>query len=145
MRLTESPQGRRTNYHQHQLEEEQINSRLQLRTIDSEKDFQSTQPFNQKTQQQRSFSPSEPKIRAPVWFKETNACALDISIPPPNKWWRRGKTDTERGKVLTRGQDRNVRSKIRWFTEFCNSHFISRFAAFFIVACTERSTANSCI
>ena len=38
----------------------------------------------------------------------------------------------------------NVRSKIRWFTEFCNSHYVSHFAAFFIDARTKRSVVESC-
>jgi hypothetical protein len=37
----------------------------------------------------------------------------------------------------------NVRSKIRWFTEFCNSHYLSHFAAFFIDARTKRSVVES--
>ena len=37
-----------------------------------------------------------------------------------------------------------VRSKLRWFTEFCNSQLISRFAAFFIVMVAEVSTAKRC-
>ena len=37
-----------------------------------------------------------------------------------------------------------MRSKIRWFTEFCNSHYVSHFAAFFIVARTKISVAKSC-
>jgi hypothetical protein len=36
-----------------------------------------------------------------------------------------------------------VRSKIRWFTEFCNSHYLSHFAAFFIDAGTKRSVVES--
>ena len=37
----------------------------------------------------------------------------------------------------------NVRSKIRWFTEFCDSHYLSHFAAFFIDARTKRSVVES--
>ena len=40
-------------------------------------------------------------------------------------------TDSE---VPLLAQRRHVRSKIRWFAEFCNSHHVSHFAAFFIVA-----------
>ena len=36
-----------------------------------------------------------------------------------------------------------MRSKIRWFTEFCNSHYLSHFAAFFIDARTKRSVVES--
>ncbi len=41
-------------------------------------------------------------------------------------------------------QKRNVRSKIWWFTRFCNSHYVSHFAAFFIVARAKTSVATSC-
>ena len=41
-------------------------------------------------------------------------------------------------------RERNVRSKIWWFTEFCNSHYLSQFAAFFIVARAKRSVVKSC-
>jgi len=39
----------------------------------------------------------------------------------------------------------NVRSKIRWLTEFCNSHYVSHFAAFFIVARAKISVVESCL
>ena len=39
---------------------------------------------------------------------------------------------------------RNLRSKFWWFTEFCNSHYVSHFAAFFIVARAKISIAESC-
>ena len=38
---------------------------------------------------------------------------------------------------------RNMRSKIRWFTELCNSHYVSQFAAFFIGTRAKRSTVES--
>lgn len=37
-----------------------------------------------------------------------------------------------------------MRSKIRWFTEFCNSHYVSHFAAFFIVARAKISVVENC-
>ena len=37
-----------------------------------------------------------------------------------------------------------MRSKIRWFTEFCNSHYVSHFAAFFIVTRAKISVVESC-
>jgi hypothetical protein len=39
---------------------------------------------------------------------------------------------------------RNVRSKIRWFTGICNSHYVSHFAAFFIDARAKRSVVAGC-
>ena len=41
-------------------------------------------------------------------------------------------------------RERNLRSKIRWFTEFCNSHYLSQLATFFIDARAKRSTVRSC-
>ena len=38
---------------------------------------------------------------------------------------------------------RNLRSKTRWFTGFCNSHHVSHFATFFIDARAEISVAGS--
>ena len=53
-------------------------------------------------------------------------------------------TDTERGVPIDEN-GRQLRSKIRWFTEFCNSHYLSHFAAFFIDARAKISIAKSCI
>ena len=41
------------------------------------------------------------------------------------------------------GLGRNLRSKTRWFTGFCNSHQVSHFATFFIDARAEISVAES--
>lgn len=41
------------------------------------------------------------------------------------------------------GVERNLRSKTRWFTGFCNSHQVSHFATFFIDARAEISVAES--
>lgn len=41
------------------------------------------------------------------------------------------------------GFGRNLRSKTRWFTGFCNSHQVSHFATFFIDAGAEISVAES--
>ena len=54
-----------------------------------------------------------------------------------------GWADTQTG-ILPASRKCNVRSKFWWFTEFCNSHYVSHFAAFFIVARTKRSVAKSC-
>ena len=41
------------------------------------------------------------------------------------------------------GFGRNLRSKTRWFTGFCNSHQVSHFATFYIDARAEISVAES--
>ncbi len=52
--------------------------------------------------------------------------------------------DSQRSMLQGIPKERNLRSKFRWFTEFCNSHYVSHFAAFFIVTRTKISTAKSC-
>jgi hypothetical protein len=58
--------------------------------------------------------------------------------------WSLVRTDTQRGVLSGLSRKRNLRSKIWWFTEFCNSHYVSHFAAFFIVTRTKISVAKSC-
>ena len=58
--------------------------------------------------------------------------------------WSLFGTDTQRGVLTGLSRERNLRSKIWWFTEFCNSHYVSHFAAFFIVTGTKISVAKSC-
>jgi hypothetical protein len=41
-------------------------------------------------------------------------------------------TDTDTGILPGITRKCNMRSKFRWLTEFCNSHYVSQFAAFFI-------------
>ena len=54
------------------------------------------------------------------------------------------RTDTQRNVLPGLSRERNLRSKIWWFTEFCYSHFISHLAAFFIVARSKISIVKSC-
>lgn len=68
-----------------------------------------------------------------------------IILPPP-----RGAGGGETRCVTPRqtcprpeGFGRNLRSKTRWFTGFCNSHQVSHFATFFIDARAEISVAES--
>ena len=56
---------------------------------------------------------------AKKWFTTTLASCV-------NRHWNRHASRSTR--------KRNLRSKIWWFTVFCNSHYVSHFAAFFIVA-----------
>ena len=64
----------------------------------------------------------------------------------PNKfglWW--GFNDTETDMLHDRKvMKRHLRSRIWWFTESCNSHYVSHLAALFIVAGTKISVAESC-
>ena len=62
----------------------------------------------------------------------------------PITWMEIIRTDTQRGVLSGLSRERNLRSKIWWFTEFCNSHYVSHFAAFFIVTRTKISVAKSC-
>ncbi len=51
--------------------------------------------------------------------------------------------DAQADVPSTKGLGRNLRSKTRWFTGFCNSHQVSHFATFFIDARAEISVAES--
>jgi hypothetical protein len=53
--------------------------------------------------------------------------------------------DTQRGLLPGLSRERKLRSKIWWFTEFCNSHYVSHFAAFFIGTRAKISIVKSCV
>ena len=55
--------------------------------------------------------------------------------------WAVPQTSVLRGEA----QKRKMRSKIWWFTEPCNSHYVSHFAAFFIVTEAKISIVKSCL
>ena len=52
-------------------------------------------------------------------------------------------TATPTSMLLGISQQRNMRSKFRWFTVICKSHYVSHFAAFFIVVGAKTSVAES--
>lgn len=51
--------------------------------------------------------------------------------------------DAQADVPSAKGFGRNLRSKTRWFTGFCNSHQVSHFTTFFIDARAEISVAES--
>ena len=55
-----------------------------------------------------------------------------------------GKKRHSNKHTLRNTQECNMRWKIRWFTEVCNSHYVSHFAAFFIVTRAKISIVKSC-
>ncbi|CAN1768902.1 hypothetical protein LINPERHAP1_LOCUS10886, partial [Linum perenne] len=61
----------------------------------------------------------------------------------PNFGGRATLCDTQADVPSPNGFRRNLRSKTRWFTGFCNSHQVSHFATFFIDARAEISVAES--
>ena len=66
--------------------------------------------------------------------------------PPPGRRRGRGATrgvTPRQACPRPEGFGRNLRSKTRWFTGFCNSHQVSHFATFFIDARAEISVAES--
>ena len=65
--------------------------------------------------------------------------------PPSAPWWRGATRGVTPRQACPRpeGLGRNLRSKTRWFTGFCNSHQVSHFATFFIDARAEISVAES--
>ncbi|KAL0445342.1 UNVERIFIED_CONTAM: hypothetical protein Slati_2256900, partial [Sesamum latifolium] len=63
--------------------------------------------------------------------------------PPPAPGEGATRCVTPSRRALANGFGRNLRSKTRWFTGFCNSHQVSHFATFFIDARAEISVAES--
>ena len=53
--------------------------------------------------------------------------------------------DTKASMLSGIAQQHNTRSRLYWFTEFCNSQRLSHFAAPFIVVQAETSIAESCL
>ena len=83
-----------------------------------------------------------------------NLLLVDAQIPPPREkqvcfqtaprgWGVWADTPTSILPGMTRKC--KVRSKFWWFTGFCNSHYVSHFAAFFIDVGAKTSVAESCI
>ena len=56
-----------------------------------------------------------------------------------------GWADTPTSMLPGISRKRKMRSKFWWFTGFCNSHYVSHFAAFFIDVGAKTSVAESCI
>ena len=56
-----------------------------------------------------------------------------------------GSTDTQTNMLPGISWERSVRSKVWWFTRFCNLFYVSHFAVFFIVVGAKTSVAESCI
>ncbi|CAN6989793.1 unnamed protein product, partial [Brassica rapa subsp. trilocularis] len=65
------------------------------------------------------------------------------SVPYPREDGGTTICDTQANVPRPEGLGRNLRSKTRWFTGFCNSHQVSHFATFFIDARAEISVAES--
>ena len=61
----------------------------------------------------------------PTAFWETRLRGCEVSMPC--------ETNTQTDMLLV-DQECHLHSKIRWFTEFCNSHYLSQLAVFFIDA-----------
>lgn len=79
-----------------------------------------------------------------------NGHGIPISAPARPFVHKNGKVCGRRAYVTPRqtcpqpnGFGRNLRSKTRWFTGFCNSHQVSHFATFFIDVRAEISVAES--
>ncbi|KAK4381621.1 hypothetical protein Sango_2949300 [Sesamum angolense] len=66
-----------------------------------------------------------------------------VSAPPHRRWGGDAMRDAQADVPWPNGFGRNLRSKTRWFTGFCNSHQVSHFATFFIDARAEISVAES--
>ncbi|KAL0386600.1 UNVERIFIED_CONTAM: hypothetical protein Slati_4592400 [Sesamum latifolium] len=70
--------------------------------------------------------------------------AREANLPPPAPGeGGDAMRDAQADVPWPNGFGRNLRSKTRWFTGFCNSHQVSHFATFFIDARAEISVAES--
>lgn len=99
--------------------ENMLNHRLSWRRIHHEPDFQPT----------ARLCSREASIRPAPW-PEAHGLGQRLVTPRQACPW-------------PNGFGRNLRSKTRWFTGFCNSHQVSHFATFFIDARAEISVAES--
>ena len=61
-----------------------------------------------------------------------------------HRWWV-VLTDTPTNMLQGISPKCKMRSKFWWFTGFCNSHYVSHFAAFFIVVGAKTSAGKSCM
>lgn len=98
----------------------------------------------------RMLRRSQPRTH--FWANREADCAREANFRPPQtrSLGARGEVCGGQRCVTPRqtcprpnGFRRNLRSKTRWFTGFCNSHQVSHFATFFIDARAEISVAES--
>ncbi|KAL2225203.1 UNVERIFIED_CONTAM: hypothetical protein Sindi_2984000 [Sesamum indicum] len=94
---------------------------------------------------ERSTTTGRDERRRGIAFGPTaRGCAREANVRPPRDG-RGGDAmrDAQADVPWPNGFGRNLRSKTRWFTGFCNSHQVSHFATFFIDARAEISVAES--
>ncbi|KAL2225177.1 UNVERIFIED_CONTAM: Protein TAR1 [Sesamum indicum] len=97
------------------------------------------------TRVERSTTTGRDERRRGIAFGPTaRGCAREANVRPPRDG-RGGDAmrDAQADVPWPNGFGRNLRSKTRWFTGFCNSHQVSHFATFFIDARAEISVAES--
>ena len=90
----------------------------------------------QETNRRRSVRSSHHPVTRTPRLSRSKTKRSDAASLRRNRYWER--------RAPRATQKRNLRSKIWWFTESCNSHYVSHFAAFFIVARAKISIAKSC-
>ncbi|KAL2223799.1 UNVERIFIED_CONTAM: Protein TAR1 [Sesamum indicum] len=102
-------------------------------------------PLGPTTRVERSTTTGRDERRRGIAFGPTaRGCAREANVRPPRDG-RGGDAmrDAQADVPWPNGFGRNLRSKTRWFTGFCNSHQVSHFATFFIDARAEISVAES--
>ena len=84
---------------------------------------------------------------AQQWHQPHHCAQMHTGVQPKGLAHATGirSTDTKAGMRSGISQKHNTRSKLYWFTEFCNSQRLSHFAVPFIVVRAETSIAESCI
>ncbi|KAL2223670.1 UNVERIFIED_CONTAM: hypothetical protein Sindi_3089100 [Sesamum indicum] len=101
-------------------------------------------PLGPTTRVERSTTTGRDERRRGIAFGPTRAGAHGRPMSAPTR--RAGgdaMRDAQADVPWPNGFGRNLRSKTRWFTGFCNSHQVSHFATFFIDARAEISVAES--
>ncbi|KAL2223737.1 UNVERIFIED_CONTAM: Protein TAR1, partial [Sesamum indicum] len=102
-------------------------------------------PLGPTTRVERSTTTGRDERRRGIAFGPTaRGVRTGGQCPPPTR--RAGgdaMRDAQADVPWPNGFGRNLRSKTRWFTGFCNSHQVSHFATFFIDARAEISVAES--
>jgi len=89
---------------------------------------------------------SMPRKEHDCWRPDSTTGGLVRSMNDQSRHQgERGWADTPTSMLPGMSRKRKMRSKFWWFTGFCNSHYVSHFAAFFIDVGAKTSVAESCI
>ncbi|KAL2225242.1 UNVERIFIED_CONTAM: hypothetical protein Sindi_3124900 [Sesamum indicum] len=100
-------------------------------------------PFGTRVERSTTTGRDEPSPRDRIWADRARVRTGGQCPPPRDGRGGDAMRDAQADVPWPNGFGRNLRSKTRWFTGFCNSHQVSHFATFFIDARAEISVAES--